>query len=436
MLNNIKTVFIVGIKGVGMANLALILKKMGKDVSGSDVEEEFITDKWLKKQKIIIFPGFSPFNIPKETQAVVYSAAHGGSENVQVLEAKKRGIRVFHQAEFISGLMEQFKTKVAVAGSHGKTTTASLLAYSLIKLGAKPTYLVGSSDFDGYPAGDFGSYDFFVVEADEYAVDPPKDKTPKFNFLNPDIILCTNIDFDHPDVFADVTEIEKAFSNFFKKGKKIIQCEKLNMKDIKTNEKGTSFVLDGHGQFEISLYGEKNAWNAAGVVTTLVELGFKKEKIRKAIKTFTGPKRRFEQKFVVNNTYLFDDYAHHPKEIEATINAARKKFSKKRVIVIFQSHTFSRTQALLKDFSKALSLADYAFILPIFSSARENPADFSVTHHDIEKSAGRNAKAVDSKASLLAELRKTLKRGDVIFTMGAGDVYKLDSDIIEVIRKV
>lgn len=436
MLNNIKTVFIVGIKGVGMANLALILKKMGKDVSGSDVEEEFITDKWLKKQKITIFPGFSPFNIPKETQAVVYSAAHGGSENVQVLEAKKRGIRVFHQAEFISGLMEQFKTKVAVAGSHGKTTTASLLAYSLIKLGAKPTYLVGSSDFDGYPAGDFGSYDFFVVEADEYAVDPPKDKTPKFNFLNPDIILCTNIDFDHPDVFANVTEIEKAFSNFFKKGKKIIQCEKLNMKDIKTNEKGTSFVLDGHGQFEISLYGEKNAWNAAGVVTTLVELGFKKEKIRKAIKTFTGPKRRFEQKFVVNNTYLFDDYAHHPKEIEATINAARKKFSKKRVIVIFQSHTFSRTQALLKDFSKALSLADYAFILPIFSSARENPADFSVTHHDIEKSAGRNAKAVDSKASLLAELRKILKRGDVIFTMGAGDVYKLDSDIIEIIRKV
>jgi len=440
MLNNTSNIFIVGIKGVGMANLALILKKMGKNVSGSDVEEEFITDKWLIKEKIVITNGFSPFHLPKDTQLLVYSASHGGGENAQVLEAKKRGIKVFHQAAFIAELMKQFKKTIAVAGSHGKTTSASLLAYALIKLGTKPTYLVGSSDFNGYPAGDFGSYDYFVVEADEYAVNPPKDKTPKFNFLHPAIILCTNIDFDHPDVFKDMAEIKKAFAEFLKQGKKVIRADELKIENVIVDAKGTSFTLNNLGRFDIALYGDKNALNAAGVIMTLLDLGFEPDQVREAIKDFTGAKRRFEQQFSLNETFLFDDYAHHPAEIEATIKAAKERFKNKRIIVLFQSHTYSRTAALLDEFVAKLSLADLSLIGPIFPSARENPKQFNITSLDFEKKAKEqnisNVKGFLSMDDLLGELSKNLRKGDIVFTMGAGDVYKLKTAIISLIKKL
>lgn len=435
MFDKVNEVFIIGIKGVGMANLSLILKKMGKSVSGADVKEEFITGKWLKKNRIPIIIGFR--ELPQEAELVIYSAAHGGSQNPLVLEAQKRGVQTVHQAQFIGELMKKFKTTIAVAGSHGKTTTASMLAYALIKLGAKPTYLVGSSDFNGYPAGDFGSSDYFVVEADEYAVDPPKDKTPKFNFLYPDIILCTNIDFDHPDVFSNMLDIQQAFSKFFEQGKKVIKADELKVENVTSDPKGASFTFNNLGKFNIALYGEKNALNAAGVIIVLRGLGFDIEEIGKAIEDFTGAKRRFELRFSHNDTYLIDDYAHHPEEIEATIKAARERFPGKKVIVIFQPHTYSRTQVLLKGFSQALALADFAFILPIFSSARENPNDFRVTSDNIAREAKKDkVKAVDSFNSALTELKKVIQSGDVIFTMGAGDVYKLESDIISLIRKL
>ncbi len=432
MLSDVKNIFIVGIKGVGMANLTLILKKMGKNVSGADVEEEFITDEWLRKNNIPITIGFD--NLPQNVDLVIYSAAHGGSQNPLVLEARKRNIQVAHQAQFIGKLMKQFKTTIAVAGSHGKTTTTALLAYALIKLGAKPTYLAGSSGFNEYPAGDFSSTDYFVVEADEYAVDPPRDKTSKFKFLHPDFILCTNIDFDHPDVFSDLKDVQRTFSSFFKQGKKIIRADELKVEDITVSTQGTSFTFKNLGTFQIALFGEKNALNAAGVITILQELGFDMDQIKKVVKDFTGAKRRFEQKFLLNDIHLFDDYAHHPEEIKSTIAAARRRFPNKRIIIIFQPHTYSRTQALLSEFSRALALADSAFIMPIFPSARENPAEFTVTSADIVKNS--NLKAVRSKQELLTKLKSNIKSGDIIFTMGAGDVYKLETDIVEIIRKL
>ncbi len=431
MIDQIQNIFIIGIKGVGMANLALILKKMGKIVTGCDIDEEFITDKWLKKNAIPVAIGFE--NLPQEVDVVIYSAAHGGKQNQLVLEAQRRGIKTLHQAQFLGELLKSFKHTVAVAGSHGKTTTAALLAYALLKLGAKPTYLVGSSEFDGYPAGDFNSSDYFVIEADEYALDPPNDKTPKFNFLHPEIILCTNIDFDHPDVFKDLSDVQQAFALFFKQASKVIRCEDLQIKNIRVNPEGTSFIFN-HEQFFLALYGEKNAFNAAGVIAVLLALGFDVDNIQKAIKDFTGAKRRFEKKFVEHDTLLFDDYAHHPKEIVATIRAARERFPNHRIIVIFQPHTYSRTQALLKSFSKALEEADKAYILPIFSSAREDVRDFTITSHDLVKNV--KLKAVDSKGELFTLLEKNIRRGDVIFTMGAGDVYKLGDDIISLIRKL
>ncbi|OGK10020.1 UDP-N-acetylmuramate--L-alanine ligase [Candidatus Roizmanbacteria bacterium RIFCSPHIGHO2_01_FULL_35_10] len=492
MLDQAKNVFAVGIKGAAMANLAIILQKMGKNVTGSDIEEEFITDVLLKKNKISWQIGFKPKKLPANIDLMVYSAAHQGDKNPQVIEAKKRNIKILHQAELLGQLIKQFKTSIAVCGCHGKTTSSSLLSYALIKLGAKPSYMIGSSNFNEYFGGDFNGTDYFIVEADEYGVNPPHDLTPKFHFLNPDYILCTNIDFDHPDVYKNLKEVENAFSKFFK-NKKLIFCADdqnitrsidrsslnqylsygfsnkadLQIINYKSNSEGTVFSLkfniksrsspliskardynlsriDSGVPFNmfriprmtIKLFGEKNVSNAAGVILTLHQLGFKLEKIKSAIKDFTGAKRRFELVYKKKGTYLFDDYAHHPNEIKATISAARSRFPKKRIVVIFQPHTYSRTQKLLNDFAKSLSLADQTVILPIFASARENPLNFNITSKDMVKFNPDKLNFIESKQKLNQYLISNIQYQDIIFTMGAGDVYKLSGDIIKIIKSL
>ena len=439
-----QSIFLVGIKGVAMTNLALILKKMGNEVTGSDLAEKFITDDLLKKNKITWRQGFDPKKLPLNTDLVIYSAAHLGDKNPQIVKAKKRGIKVISQAELLGQLSKQFKNTIAVCGCHGKTTTSSLLAYTLLKLGANPSYMVGSSSFNKYPGGDYNGNEYFIVEADEYGVNPPQDKTVKFHLLNPDYILCTNIDFDHPDIYENINAVKKSFLKFFSKNVSInrpvlsqveglidtsmnfcaddknlmsvakklprksyltygyssfadlriikyqvgIEGSSFQLQFKKNRHSGLSRIDSGVASFPrmtIKLLGEKNISNTVGVILTLLTLGFDPEKIKLAIKDFTGAKRRFEKVYSENSTFLFDDYAHHPNEIKATISAARSRFPKRRIVIIFQPHTYSRTQVLLKDFAESLSLADIALILPIFPSARENPKNYNTTSRDIAK---------------------------------------------------
>ena len=214
----------------------------------------------------------------------------------------------------------------------------------------------------------------------------------------------------------------------------------------KVNENGSEFFLLCHPDteraervevegsvFKISLFGKHNIVNATAVIVQLLQLGFKVNEIKKAIIGFTGAERRSELVYRKNNTYLFDDYGHHPNEIKATIEAARARFKNKKVIVIFQPHTFSRTNFLLKEFRKCLSLADFSFILPIFASARENKSQFKIDSKDIVKGKS-NLFYVQSDAQLVNRLNKVITKGDVIFTMGAGDVYKLKNKIIALIN--
>ncbi len=449
-----------------MANLAIIIKKMGKTVSGSDVDEEFITDEELKKNEIQIIVGFVPEKLPEDIDLVVYSAAHGGIDNPQVQEAKKRGISVVHQAEFQGILMNQFKTKIAVSGSHGKTTTAAMLSYCLLKLGTKLGYMVGTSNFNEYNGGDYLGNDYFIIEADEYGLNPPSDKTPKFNYLNPDIVLTTNIDFDHPDVYDNLQQSTEAYLKFIKKAKTAYLCRDdseikraldrglingvtygvdessdMIIKNIQVNERGSKFeaLYKGNslGEINLSVFGEKNVLNAAGAIAVLLDLGFELEKVKDVISGFKGSKRRFEQVFEQDGTYLFDDYAHHPEEIKVTIKATRMRFPNKRIIVIFQPHTFSRTKVLLNEFAESLAKADLSLVMPIFASARENSADYRVSELDIQQKAAEigkdNVQAV-SKEELITRLHEILRKGDIIFTMGAGDVYKLAGDIISLLK--
>lgn len=467
-MNNKNSFFIVGIKGTAMVNIALILKKMGKKVVGSDLDDQFITDTLLQKHGIKIFTNFDPNEIPTDTDCLIYSAGHNGKENAQVKEAQKRGIAVYSQAEFLGEFLKQFRTTIAVAGCHGKTTTSSFLSYAFIQLNQKPSYLVGAPSFNDYAGGDYQSDNLFVIEADEYGVSPPLDKTPKFLFLHPQWIICTNIDFDHPDVYRDLEHTKKEFVRFFDEKKLILCSDDPNLVSIlsqlsdipltygfdskqnptllvqnpSTDEVGSSFELiynNKHlGAFRILLPGQKNILNASAVILQLLQLGFQPEQIKKAVARFKGAKRRFELIYKNNEFILLDDYGHHPHEIEATIRAARQRFAGKRIVVVFQPHTYSRTMALKADFAKSLTLADQSFILPIFPSARENPKNFPITSSDIQNEAEKlgkmNVKSVGSNRSIHDKLARYMKINDVILMMGAGDVYKLKDDIISLIE--
>ncbi|MFH1827469.1 MAG: UDP-N-acetylmuramate--L-alanine ligase [bacterium] len=461
-------VFIVGIKGVAMAALAVILTKMGYKVIGSDVKEKFITDEELEKNNIKVLIGFDPSDIENDLSYVVYSGANEGRNNPQVLKAKSLGLKTITQAELISTLLKDFEKSIAITGSHGKTTTSSLLSYTLIKLNQKPSYMVGTSSFNGYAGGDFNQKKYFVFEADEYAVNPPFDKTIKLALYNPDYSIITNIDFDHPDVYKDINQTIEVFEKFIKNTGKTFICiddehakkivTKLNSANIRTfgfskeaeframlhrtDINGSYFNVNHNGEdlgtFSTKLYGEKNISNTIGAICLLLDLGFKIKEIKDAIEDFVGAKRRFELIYKKNETFLFDDYAHHPNEIKATIDTTRDIFKNRRLIIIFQSHTYSRTQKFLKEFAESLSLADLVYILPIFSSAREDKSDFKVSVQSIvnaEKNK-HNLKSVIDKKDLLNTLKTNLRKGDVVFTMGAGNQNMLAPDIIELINNL
>ena len=461
-LENINKVFILGIKGVAMAQIASILKKMGKDVAGYDVEEEFITDEELHKQNITIYTSEEQVPTDSKFDLAIYSAAHGGDSNAIIKRLKSDGVTTVSQAEFLNQLSQLFKKTIAVCGAHGKTTASALLSYALIKLGVKPTYIVGTSSFDEFPAGDFQSKEYLVLEADEYGVNPPADKTPKFLFLNPSLTLCTNIDFDHPDVFVTVEEVAGAYEKFFKQSEYLVVCAdnelalatakrsglqfdsygfteeaKVRIINHEVSSHGSSFDLMSGDKLiagiKTSMYGDHNILNATGVYLVLRSLGFKEENIKTAIKDFKGAKRRFEVVFHKNSMTLVDDYAHHPEEIKAIIKAAFERYGLKPV-VIFQPHTYSRTQALLEEFGSAFSEAEHAFIMPIFASARENKDSFTVTHADlVNKAKARGFEAIEAVTgpqALMAKL-ELIKTPYLILTLGAGDVYKLHSDIIK-----
>lgn len=463
-LTSANKVFILGIKGVAMAQIASILKKMGKDVVGYDVAEEFITDEELHKQNITIYT--SEVQVPADSKfdLAIFSAAHGGDSNSIIKRLKSEGVSTISQAEFLNQLSMLFKKTIAVCGAHGKTTASALLSYALIKLGVKPTYIVGTSSFDEYPAGDFQSNEFLVLEADEYGVNPPTDRTPKFHFLHPTLSLCTNIDFDHPDVFSTVEDVTKAYEKFFKQNKSLVVCADNRLALETAKRSGVNFVSYGFceeayvrvlnpvvtssgSSFDIktgdesikeihtSMYGNHNILNAVGVFLILTGLGFDETEIKAAIKDFKGAKRRFEVVHSKDGLTVVDDYAHHPEEIKAIIKASFDRYGIKPV-VIFQPHTYSRTQSLLEDFANAFSESKHAYILPIFASARENKDSFKVTHEDIVNKAKERGfeavEAVSGKDDLMTKLSfQTMPC--VILTLGAGDVYKLHSDIIRVL---
>lgn len=456
-LGKIRVVHFVGIKGVAMTALAIVAKELGMQVTGSDITEEFPTNTTLHRQGISYTTGFSPQHISSDINLVIYTGAHQGIQNIEVQVALKRGIKVLPQGKAL-GLFMQGKRGLSVAGSHGKTTTSAWIAYVLSKLNLDPTFAIGCGEILSLgTSGHWGKGDFFVAEADEYVTDPTHDPTPRFMWQHPEMLVVTNIDFDHPDVYQSLEEVKKAFIGFanslpengvivanaddtptasiipFIKRRIITYGEEKNadfrVEQIKQVELQSQFTIFHKGvklaTYKTDLPGKHNIRNATAVIATLVTLGIDPRQLIKPLASFCGTKRRFEFITEKNGKLFFDDYAHHPTEITATITGARQWYPKKRIIVVFQPHTYSRTQALLQQFAHSLAQADITVIADIYTSAREKPIA-GLTGKTLFYEAQKIKKDVQyapTKADVLQYLETEVRTGDLIITMGAGDIF-------------
>jgi UDP-N-acetylmuramate--alanine ligase len=434
-----QNIFIVGIKGVAMANIASMLSQMGKKVIGYDTCESQITDEICKNYGLFVHTHFS--DLPQETDLVIYGSAHGGSLNPYVVQAHKRAVACMHQAQVIAAFIAMAPHSVAVCGCHGKTGTTALVAYTLHRLGARVSWLVGAPSFRGeaevFPGGMWrADTDVFVFEADEYAIDAPRDRSVKLRFYTPTHILCTNIDFDHPDIYSDLEHTKREFLDFFSRvasqhpsERRLVLCANdPPTTSLLPHLSDASYLLYADSKsFTGSLPGEKNRTNASGVVAMARILGFGEGESQKAMCGFCGVKRRMEHVLTRNGVQYYDDYGHHPAEIEATIQAFREKYPSRRLVVLFQPHTFSRTHALKDAFVSALSKADEVYIDNIFPSAREKSGVVEISSYELERQARTygftHIHASKNRQSLINEVRNSVKPGDVVVTLGAGDIY-------------
>ncbi len=466
-----KHIHFVGIKGVGTAPLAIIAKEAGFTVSGSDIDEVFITDEMLKKAGITPLVGFKKEHITTP-DLVIFTGAHNGLNNIEVKEAKEKGIETLTTGQAVGMFMngKLFNKKyvgISVAGTHGKTTTSAMLATILKENSCDPSYAIGTSNISPLGApGHFGRGKYFVAEADEYANDPANDKTPKFMWQHPQIAVITNIEFDHPDIYASLDEIYQSFLKFANQlpdtgvlivcgddretQKLMKECKKKfitfgfspdnNYVITKVSQSGQHmfFWVSGYGkdlgEFMLQVYGEHNALNALAAFIAAIEAGVPIEKAKSALRTFSGSKRRLEYiGELATGARLYDDYAHHPTAVRKTLHALRKQFPKKKIICIFQPHTFSRTKKLFNEFIRAFEYADTVILTDIYASSRE-PFDPTVTSRKLAEAMMQYHKEVILQPKLEDVInyinQKRFRSDTILVTMGAGDIYKINNTII------
>ncbi len=409
-----KNIFFLGVKGVMMSNLAIMCAQMGKQVFGSDTDDSQITDETVSRLGIKVID--TDDDLPNDVDLVVYGAAHGGETSHQVKMAKEKSIKIVTQGALIAEIIKLFPKSIATCGCHGKTGTTSITAFALESLGAKVSWLIGAPHFSGYDkAGniiklDGGRYredaDIFVFEADEYAVCPPSDKTPKLLLYHPSHIICTNIDFDHPDIYRDLAHVKNVFAEFFTHARYVYECH--------------SDTIEG---------------NKDGIYRCLHDFGYKRADVEKAMTRYVGVSRRMDYYGEHFGVMIYDDYGHHPAEIVATIERLRELYPERRLVVAFQSHTQSRTVTLKDGFIRSLALADMALIDAIFPSAREKKSVADLTALDLEamahKQGHKNIKGFVTRNELVTFAKEHLRTGDIFMTIGAGDIYKIIPEVIQ-----
>lgn len=446
----------VGIGGSGMSGIARIMASQGADVSGSDLHNSSSLAA-LEAVGIKTFVGHSS-EFVANVDVVVRSSAVPLS-NPEISEALRRGIPVLERAQALAELMEG-KRSVAIAGTHGKTTTTSMLTVALQHCGFDPSFAIGATVRNSGTNAHHGSGDTFIVEADE--------SDGSFIAYKPLGAVITNIELDHVDNFASLDDIDQIFENFvatIQPGGFLVLCaddpgvqrlmKYLNshgnpdvevttygedaMADIKLDRINVSpksasarVTIKGRvvGEMELAISGRHNIFNAAASLAAAIKLGANPNDVIAGLKLFTGARRRFEVKGVVNGITVVDDYGHHPTEIRATLEMARITAGSGRVLAIFQPHRYSRTRAFSEGFAQVLGLADHTYLLEIYP-ASESPMPGVTSSLIASRMSSELVTYEPSMPTVVEMVAREARSGDLIITLGAGDVSALGKLIIQ-----
>ncbi|HQG41380.1 MAG TPA: UDP-N-acetylmuramate--L-alanine ligase [Spirochaetota bacterium] len=455
MFRKSKKMHFIGIGGIGMSGIAEILINLGYDVSGSDLRESEQT-KRLRQLGATIYIGHYPSNI-KDYHVVVTSSAIS-KNNPEIIEAKKRKIPVIHRSEMLAELV-RLKHGIGVAGTHGKTTTSSMLAYILYHGGLNPTAVVGGKVLNFGSNARIGEGQYFVFEADE--------SDGSFLKLLPTIGIVTNIDADHLDHYKYFEGIKEAFITYMNNipfyGYSVVCMDDPVVAEVLprierpyvtygfnpgANFKATNIkLLNGStryscyyndkllGEIVLNLLGKHNIINSLAVVAVALELGLTFGVIAEAIAQFQGVGRRLEKIGETNGIIVVDDYGHHPTEIRATLDALKQLG--KRVIVVFQPHRYTRTQYLYDEFGQAFTMADELFLTEIYPAGEEpiEGVSSNLIQKSVKKHEGRDVVVIPHLDQVPDYICSIVKEGDVIVTLGAGDIYKVGHTILSMLDK-
>lgn len=450
-----KHTHLIGIGGIGMSCIASLLLRRGVKVSGSDVKESRITRE-LKKMGADVFLGHASVNI-ENADLVVYSSAVK-DDNPEVIEAKKRGVPVIKRAEALAQLMAE-KTAITVTGSHGKTTTTSLISCLLLEAGLNPSVAVGGILRNIDTNACFGDGDYFVAEADE--------SDGSFLCYEPTYSIITNIDYEHLDYYRDYQNLIDSFTEFLNKTKEggcafccnddlalmnivkeytkrrilfgLTDSADIYPSNVQINGLSSRFdcyykkkLIDS---FYLPLGGTHNISNSLAVIALGLELGIDVDIIKRTLSNFKGAGRRIEIKYNHDDYLVIDDYAHHPTEIKATLAAVRN-LKAKRVVAVFQPHRFTRTQLLLDEFAKCFDLADYVVITDIYAASEPPIPGISgqTIYEKVKERSPQKEVVFIPKGGIVMHVLEILKPGDVVVTLGAGDITKIGDELVEKLK--
>ena len=457
MFKSVLRIHFVGIGGIGMSGIAEILQNQGFTITGSDIAVNENTT-YLEKLGVKVFYGHSPENI-NGAEVVVYSSAVNINENPELIEAKKQGIPILRRAEMLAEI-SRLKYSIAVAGTHGKTTTTSMIGLILIEAGLDPTVIVGGrlKDFGGTNAR-LGNGNWIVVEADEY------DRS--FLQLLPTIAVVNNIEPEHMDIYRDYNDLLDTFSNFSNKipfyGFVAVGLDDNGVKDLipNLNKKVLSYGLTRNADFRadniqkfsigtqydllykgdfiekvtLNIPGIHNVKNSLAAITVAHQIGIDPKIYVKALSKFNGVYRRFDIKGEARGVIVVDDYAHHPTEIQSTLQAARKGWDR-RIIAVFQPHTYTRTQKFYKEFARSFDDADVVVITDVYP-ARELPiegVDGKLIADNAIKYGHKNVFYIPNFDEILPFLQQFVKENDMVITIGAGNIVRIADSLFSALN--
>ena len=456
MFKKIKHIHFVGIGGIGMSGIAEVLLNLGYKVSGSDLRESDTTER-LRKLGGEIRIGHRAENIESPHVVVISSAVK--KDNIEVVAAREKLVPVIPRAEMLAELM-RLKYGIAIAGAHGKTTTTSMVATVLAAGGIDPTVVIGGKLNSLGSNAKLGQGEFLVAEADE--------SDGSFLKLSPTIAVVTNIDEEHLDYYEDINEIKDAFLAFINKvpfyGVAILCLDQKHLqsllpkvekryltygtstqadyqaKDVVLLPLGSKFRVVNHtgdlGWFELAVPGMHNVSNGLAAIAVARELEIELEVIRRSLKEFSGVHRRFQVKGEAKGVLVVDDYGHHPTEVRATLAAAKAALGR-RVVCVFQPHRYTRTKHQLEEFFTAFNQADKVIILDIYAAGEQPIPGVSgqSVFEGIRDYGHKDAAYLGSKEQVVKHLAGTLRQGDLLLTLGAGDVWKLGEAVLEELKK-